>query len=140
MKNRLMRALLRLMLSASVWVIEDKAGLHKTPVSDVCKFLRSELKVATDFSNGWCLELGDDLRVLVVKYAPHVVCSPHPYTRDATVPRACQGIIEHMKASKDFEIFAQRSIYDHDLETPLPSYVASPKNGSPDLLNDSQDE
>lgn len=52
MKNRLMRALLRLMLSASVWVIEHKAGLHKTPVSDVCKFWRSELKMATDFSNG----------------------------------------------------------------------------------------
>ena len=52
MRNRLMRALLRLMLSASVWAIKHKAGLHKTPVSDVCKFLRSELKVFTEFSNG----------------------------------------------------------------------------------------
>ena len=106
----------------------------------MCKFLRSELKVATELSNAWYLEVGDDLRVLVVKYAPHVVCSPHPYTRDATVPWACQGIIDYIKVSKDVEIFAQRSVYDRDLETPLPIYAVSPAQGSTNLLNDSQDE
>ena len=75
-----------------------------------------------------------------MKFAPDVVCSPHPYTRDATVLQACLGIVYHMKASKHVEIFAQRSIYDHDLETPLPFYFASPAKGSTDLLNDSQHE
>ena len=75
-----------------------------------------------------------------MKFAPNVVCSPHPYTRDATVPQACLAIVDHMKASKDVEIFAQESIYDHDLETPLPIHCVSPAKGSTDLLNDSQHE
>ena len=134
MKNRLMRALPRLMLSASVWAIKHKEELHKTLVSDVCKFLRSALEVIIEFSNGWYLDGEDDLRVLVVKYAPNVVCSPHQYSRDATILRACQSIVNQMKASKDFEIFAQRSIYDPKLETALPVEYISPAKGSTDLL------
>ena len=73
----------------------------------------------------------NDLEVDVAKFDPgKVECSPLPYPRDATVLRACQSIVDQMRASKSEELFAQKNLHDKGLETPLPCTYGAPAEGT----------
>lgn len=72
----------------------------------------------------------DDLAVTVTKFVPKVVCSARPYPHDSAVVDACEVIVDQMDTSNQERIFAQRSIHEPNLETPLPAYYTAPAQGS----------
>ena len=80
---------------------------------------------------------GNDLAVVVSKFDPKVVCSPHQFpTRGDLVLKACQAILDQMETSKDVMIFAQQSIHS-ELETAIPFYYFGPPEGITEHLDES---
>ena len=88
-----------------------------------------------EYSDPTHLDSGDNLVVSVVSFDPRgVVCSPRSYEHDPSILRACQTIVDEMKTSRGMELFAQESICDPHIETPLPYYYTAPTKGSTDPL------
>ena len=111
--------------------------LHTTLVCVMCRVLRSDSEVLAEFAENCHSEVGNDLAVAVIKYRPSVVCSPQPFTRDATVLKACQTILDQMNTSKDMEIFANQHIHKRDSDIAIPFYYTSIAEGSTNPLYDS---